>query len=137
MCKKNVCILALAFYIAFVYWITVFSRDAYPQAGSDWRIFWTYGAIADGRDELIVEVIFNLLMFLPIGLIVGLVVRYGGWLVAFFSGAALSLGIEMLQLHLKRGLCETDDIIHNTLGCLIGFALIRILGVIYRKQGII
>lgn len=70
---------------------------------------------------------------MPIGALAGLVVTqipqiarkwWKGWTVVLFAGILLSVGIEALQLYLKRGLCETDDIIHNTLGCLIGYGVI-------------
>ena len=34
----------------------------------------------------------------------------------------LSIGIEVLQLVFKKGSFEIDDIIHNTVGCMLGFA---------------
>ena len=40
-----------------------------------------------------------------------------------FWGLFLSFAIESLQFVLKKGLAETDDIIHNTLGCLIGYGI--------------
>lgn len=113
MWKKFICGLLFAGYTALIYWATVFSREAYSQAGSDWRLFWTYGAIADGRNELIGEVISNVLMFVPLGLLLGLLVKHKVWLHVLVPGVVLSLGIELLQLKLKRGLCETDDIIHS------------------------
>ena len=134
MRKKVIWGVLLFAYIALVYWITVFSRAPYPQAGSDWRLFWKYGAIVDGRDELIGEVFSNVLMFVPIGLLLGLLVKGKEWLLVFATGGVLSLGIELLQLKLKRGLCETDDIIHNTVGCLMGLALIRLISVMFCKQ---
>lgn len=132
---KRVCILFLLLsYIAIVYWLTVFNRDYTESAGCEWRLFWTYGSIVDGRGELIGEVISNVLMFVPIGLLVGLVDKRKKWLLVLVIGVVLSLGIELLQLKLKRGLCETDDLFHNTVGCLLGFALIRLESMIFGKQ---
>ena len=38
-------------------------------------------------------------------------------------GIVVSFGIEILQLVLKRGLFELDDIINNSLGCMMGAVL--------------
>ena len=36
-------------------------------------------------------------------------------------GFGISLFIEVTQLISRRGICNIDDVIHNTLGCAIGF----------------
>ena len=38
-------------------------------------------------------------------------------------GFIFSSVIELSQLALKRGLCEFDDVFHNTLGCVIGYGV--------------
>ena len=47
------------------------------------------------------------------------------WLSAMILGVSLSVVIELLQYSFKKGCVELDDVIHNTLGCLIGFVLWR------------
>ena len=42
------------------------------------------------------------------------------WKVGLLIGIGISFSIELLQLVLCRGLFEFDDIIHNSLGFLIG-----------------
>ena len=41
----------------------------------------------------------------------------------FLSGSLLSVAIELTQLFTHRGLFEFDDMLHNTLGTVIGIAL--------------
>jgi glycopeptide antibiotics resistance protein len=48
-----------------------------------------------------------------------------GWLVAICVGMGLSVGIETLQFVLKRGFSEVDDVMHNTLGCLLGWFIVK------------
>ncbi len=116
----------LVIYIALMYWGTVFSREVTFMAGYKLELFWTYRAIVDeGKNNLIGEILANFLMFIPIGILVGLGLQKRGWLIPLLTGVILSLGIEFLQLYLKVGLCETDDIIHNTIGCLLGFAMVK------------
>ena len=133
--RKHISISLIIVYTVFLYWLTIFSRSETLRSGCEWRPFWKFRAIADGREEYIGEIATNLFMFVPIGLLIGLFVKRRGWLVAMTTSIVLSLGIEMLQFYLKRGLFETDDIIHNTVGCLIGVSLIKMLSVILRKQG--
>ena len=61
-------------------------------------------------------------MFIPVGALLGIILNRHRLVQTLLISIVLSLGIELLQLYLKRGFCETDDIIHNTLGCLLGFA---------------
>ena len=62
-------------------------------------------------------------MFIPIGVLTGLNWKWKGLLVA----AGLSMGIEVLQLISQRGLCEFDDVIHNTVGAAIGVGLVMMI----------
>lgn len=78
-----------------------------------------------GEKELIRSAFMNVLLFYPGGLILrGLWRRIkSGRLLLILGG--LSLGIELLQLCLGIGTFETDDLIHNTLGALLGILAAR------------
>lgn len=67
--------------------------------------------------------ILNVALFIPIGLLLGLGFKEITWKNALLFGLVVSISIELLQFIFKRGLCETDDLIHNLLGCIIGFAI--------------
>jgi glycopeptide antibiotics resistance protein len=69
--------------------------------------------------------ILNVVMFIPVGLLLGFGLKYISYKKILFAGIGLSVAIELLQFILKRGLCETDDVIHNTVGCIIGFAIYK------------
>ena len=43
------------------------------------------------------------------------------WWHILLIGLCFSLLIELLQLFLKRGLTEFDDVVHNVVGCMIGY----------------
>lgn len=45
-----------------------------------------------------------------------------GFLKVLLTGFLLSILIELLQLASGRGLCETNDVVHNTIGCMLGYA---------------
>ena len=49
------------------------------------------------------------------------------------TGAILSTIVEISQFATKRGLCETDDVIHNTLGCLLGYLIAIAIGATVKR----
>lgn len=63
-----------------------------------------------------------MIMFVPVGLLCGRLWKWKGPWVA----AGISVGIEILQLITARGLCEFDDVFHNTLGAVIGVGVVMI-----------
>ncbi len=70
--------------------------------------------------------ILNVVLFIPIGVLLGCGFRRMTWKHAVMYGAAISMSIEVLQLVLRRGLCEVDDVIHNVVGCMIGYGVYRL-----------
>ena len=68
------------------------------------------------------QILANVIMFLPVGVLVGWIWRWRGLWVA----AGLSIAIEFLQLVTSRGLCEFDDVFHNMFGAVIGVGIVMI-----------
>ena len=68
------------------------------------------------------QILANVIMFLPVGVLAGRIWRWRGLWVA----AGLSVGIEILQLITAHGLCEFDDVIHNMVGAAIGVGIVMI-----------
>ena len=68
------------------------------------------------------QILANVIMFLPIGVLAGRIWRWRGLWVA----AGLSAAIEILQLITARGLCEFDDVFHNMIGAVIGIGIVMI-----------
>ena len=110
-------------YLGWLFGETVFGRKELPAVSCEWQPFWTYSAIAGGKHYLIADVVNNVLMFMPVGFLLGMVLNKKHWWGMLLAGMFISLTIELMQLYLHRGLCETDDIIHNTIGCFIGWML--------------
>lgn len=69
----------------------------------------------------------NVLLFVPIGFLAGFGLQGLTFKNILLLGGILSVFIELLQFIFKKGFCETDDVIHNVLGCLIGYGLLRVL----------
>lgn len=74
------------------------------------------------------EILLNVALFVPIGFLLGGIVPKG-FAKACLIGCVLSVLIELLQLATGRGLCETNDVIHNTVGCMVGYGLAMALKV--------
>ena len=81
----------------------------------------------------LLEVLLNIALFMPVGLLLGgmgMKIKR-----VFLCGVVLSGIIEVSQFVLCRGLCETDDLIHNSLGCVIGYwGFLGLLGLGNRKN---
>ena len=70
------------------------------------------------------EDILNIMLLLPLGGLLPFVFdKKIHWWQGLLCGIVVSFGIEILQLVLKRGLFELDDIINNSLGCMMGAVL--------------
>ena len=47
------------------------------------------------------------------------------WWKALLVSCGISVTIEALQFLFMRGFSEVDDVMHNTLGCLIGWFMVK------------
>ena len=102
-------------YIAAVLWITLFSRigDGYRRFLLP---FHSYVEILKGNRQLLLENIGNVILFIPLGV----ALKCGGMKDVKKAGFFASLLIEVLQFTFALGTFECDDLIHNTLGVVIG-----------------
>jgi glycopeptide antibiotics resistance protein len=129
--RQALCIWASFVYIYMVYLITIFSRSPRSEAEYMLTPFWSYAFIIQYENEAVLqENILNFLLFMPVGVLLQEAFRTrkaGKWIT--LGALALSISIEVLQLLLKRGLFEWDDMFHNALGayisCRIWYALRR------------
>ncbi len=78
----------------------------------------------------------NVIVFIPIGMILGSLLRVkGSWLIALLIGCSVSVTIEAMQYFLHRGFAETDDVMHNTVGCVIGYGIYKLVRYGYNRLG--
>jgi len=47
------------------------------------------------------------------------------WLFTLLIGCSISVTIELLQFFLMRGFSEVDDVMHNTVGCILGYIMVK------------
>lgn len=75
----------------------------------------------------------NVLMFVPVGLLLGCTYKDIGWKRMLVVALCLSVSIEVLQFILQKGFAELDDVMHNVLGAALGFGIYCLCAWIWRK----
>ena len=114
------CLAALTF-LAIVYASTVFTRNTQTDYHYNLDLFLSWRAVFSGSREMLKEDILNIVLLLPLGGLLPFVFdKKIRWWQGVLCGIVVSLGIEILQLVLKRGLFEFDDIMNNSIGCMLG-----------------
>ena len=123
-------VLLLVEYVFLLFCSTVIFRTPGETRHYDFHPFWSYN-----RPELLVENIMNVIVFIPVGMILGSLLRVkGSCLIVLLIGCSISVTIEALQFCFLKGFSEVDDVMHNTLGCLIGFGFMIILRIIFKTR---
>ena len=115
--KKKDYIFCILFgaYIAAILWITLFSRLG-TERRSFLLPFHSYVEILKGEWRPLLENIGNIALFIPLGV----ALKCSGVRDVKKTGFLVSLLIEVLQFTFALGTFECDDLIHNTLGAVIG-----------------
>ncbi len=126
--------LALVEYVVLIICATVIFRTYREPQGINLIPFWSYCAILDGSTQLIYGSVMNVVVFIPLGSLLGLAFKKMNWKKVVLLGGALSILIETLQYVLERGFAEVDDVMHNIAGCLIGYGIYACLNNIISRS---
>lgn len=121
--KKYVFCILSGTYVAVVLWITLFSRIGNEYRGFLYP-FHSYIKILRGNKTFLLENFENIVLFVPLGIIlkcVGVKTLKKTTKIGF----SISLSIEFLQALFSLGIFECDDLMHNTLGTMLGYCLIK------------
>ena len=111
----------LLIFLGVVFGSTVFARQ--PKDYREYRLelFWSWKEVFHGDRELLKENLLNILLLFPVGfLLPSLFHKKLPWWSGLLAGLIISAAIEIGQLVLCRGLFEWDDMVHNSLGCMLG-----------------
>lgn len=135
-----VSVILLLLSIFFILAVTILSRDI--GSGSELSLvpFSSWINYFKGNNEEFLRTnIFNILLFMPFGAslyAVGYTRSSFKSLLIITSVATMSLSVsvELGQWFLQCGEVETDDIIHNVLGAVIGALLAKLVCDLYRKH---
>ena len=122
-------VLLLVEWVFLIFCTAVFFRESGESSRINLTPLSSYFDIA--KNSYLVEAAavnaFNFILFIPIGLLLGFGFKKITWKKVLLIGLGISFSIELLQFIFKRGLCEVDDLIHNLIGCVIGFLFYRLL----------
>lgn len=116
--------------------VAVFSRTPSDSVERFMMPFWCVPKILDGNVTVISEKIYNILFFIPFGLLCGLFFPCRTVPRSLLACLCLSVTIELLQVLTRTGTCELEDLICNLTGCLTGVSIviaIRHLFILFRK----
>lgn len=70
------------------------------------------------------DVLVNIVGFIPVGVLVGMLSRRHRVAKALLAGVMISLAIEGSQLIWKKGVFDVDDIFNNAVGAVIGGGIV-------------
>ena len=113
-------VLLLVEYIFLLFCSTVIFRTSGDTRQYDFHPFWSYS-----RPDLFVENIMNVVVFIPVGLLLGIAFKQVSWWKALLIGCSISVTIESLQFWFMKGFSEVDDVMHNTFGCILGYIMVK------------
>lgn len=122
----------LPVYVCILFASLVFSRTVQKEFALNLRPLWTGISIISGEKKYIQTLLQNLSMLVPVGMFFPVATK-ATMKKTFVVGFLISVSIEVLQLVTKTGLCEVDDVIHNTLGVIIGYGVYYVAIMICKK----
>lgn len=114
----------MVLYIAVVLYLTLFCRERLELTESYIIIPRNkYYLVSIGWMPAVWEVVDNILLFIPLGILLPMVCVYISWKKVAIIAIATSASIEVCQLVFRLGLFELNDILHNTLGAVVGYSI--------------
>lgn len=125
--KEILCGLALSVYLVFLLGGILLGRDFRDEHRIEPIPFWSYyKAIVEKDVALALQMLGNVVIFIPFGVLLPAIWKgMRNIRCIILIAASVSLSLELVQLILKLGLFEFDDVFHNTLGVVIGYWIWR------------
>lgn len=136
--KGFVCTSAFIYLLA-LFGVTLLGRTIRPEPRYELSFLWEYrlafsftrNGISIQSYEWLLQILNNILLFVPLGILYGEFCRWKakptrGFL-ALGIGLAVSIVIEISQLVFKLGLFEFDDMLNNSIGMMLGYGIYRMI----------
>ena len=116
-------------YLIVVIGVTMLSRSGFWQNRTIQPLLYSYrDAWNDFSFKEWRNIILNILMFVPFGFLLPFISKkFQTFWKTYLAGFAFTLLIEVVQLVLRRGIFELDDLMNNTVGAMIGYGCYRIV----------
>lgn len=128
--RRNVLKSFLFFYVFMVFLSTVFARIDWKVYSFDFKLDFSkarlvplisYSVDLLFRNADLQQIVMNVLMLFPVGFLLQFAFNTMNFWKCVLIVLGLSATIEFLQLLYACGMCEVDDLIHNTLGGMCGY----------------
>lgn len=135
--KRIIAGFLLVLYIGFIIYTTLLCREPKDYREYNFQLFWSYQRFFDDVQPQAQQIVLNILFFIPFGVLVPLCVNGSvkrKVTVAVILACLLSGLVEFLQLVLKLGFAEFDDVFDNTMGAAIGAVVVLMLGRVKRGK---
>lgn len=128
-------------YILFLLWIyiiirlTISGRESIDEYRIKLSLFWTVkDAWIKKSSQDWFYLVANIYMFIPFGIFLPILFKkMKNWFNIFVAGLTFSFAIEIIQFFFKLGYFEFDDLINNTLGTVLGYAIFVVAVTIMKK----
>lgn len=115
---------ALVVYTGFILLATLFCRESSLQTETALFPLWSWAEVIRNHNMgILYQILLNILLFAPFGGLLKWTFRKIRLPVGWLAGFLFSMAIEVCQLVFHLGLFEWDDMLHNSLGSLIGCAI--------------
>lgn len=129
-------LLLFLLYLALVGYVTIFNREEGHSRAILLRFDQLQEAIRKSSFEPLRHAFLNALMFIPLGFLFPMIdrERLARMLYVAPMGLMLSTTIEAVQMFLRIGQCDLEDIISNTLGAVFGLILYKVYLYLFRHD---
>ncbi len=120
--KTQVILFLLFTYITFVFFLSILSRPPGSRTDIDLMPLATFSHRLEGN----IYAIENIILFMPFGWLLSMLFTENKQLSVFLlCGVTFSITIELAQYLTQRGYLQTDDVLLNVLGCILGHLISR------------
>lgn len=124
---RIVVIVAFAVYLALLTWVVLWKLEA-PWIGDAAGVFrpiklMPFVPSGDAGASAPSELLINLLLFVPFGLFIGALAPASTWWKAGLAALGASFVLETVQHLISTGSFDTTDLVVNTAGALVGWAV--------------
>lgn len=127
--------IALWVYTIFILYITVLGRYSFEDFRARLIPFESYREVFAGSSSELRGIVLNVVLFVPFGFLTAccFLDKKPVW-IALCAGLILTVSVEVLQYLTRTGTLETDDVMHNMLGTVLGIAIWSLINRLIKKR---
>lgn len=135
--KRPIIFASFFIYVGLVIYSTLIDRESSAETSGYCLIpFDSYYQFFNGNRDIMQQSIMNVAFFYPFGFLIGCLnfesLKKRKWIIILFA-FTFSLCVEVCQYIFCLGYAEVDDVIHNTLGAVIGVFAYELLNELVDK----